>query len=136
MLLRPASLTDGGASGKKYNFDLGITLIKCQIIRILELLDIGLNKSCCIWEAFVQSILSTLISCLHTKLECQAQTIQYANKFCMDAMLFYIIKILKKSLVSFQVLLTQHSRILKWQQCRSYCTCSYDHHVGITDGRH
>ena len=55
MLLRPASLIDE-ASGKKHNFNLGITVIKCQIIRILELLDVGLNESCFIWKAFVQSI--------------------------------------------------------------------------------
>jgi hypothetical protein len=47
VVLRSASLTDEASSGKKHNFDLGITL-ECQIIRILELLDVGLNKSSCI----------------------------------------------------------------------------------------
>jgi len=56
MLLRSAILTDEASSGKKHNFNLGITLIKCHIIRILELLDVGLNESCCIWKASVQSI--------------------------------------------------------------------------------
>jgi len=46
----------------------------------------------------------------------------------MNAMLFHIIKT--------QVLLTQHSRIFKWQQSWSYLTCFYDHHVAITDGRY
>jgi len=56
MLLRSASLTDEASSDEKHNFDLGITLIKCQIIRILALLDAGLNESCCILKASVQSI--------------------------------------------------------------------------------